>query len=329
MNRIKAMSAIEGCKGKAKKIALLGATSHIAKGLICNFLKHTNDSLDLFSRSPDQVKAFLESFEEMDGIRARVRPHYSEFGDQRYDAVINCVGVGTQNHPGADYTAWFTVTEQFDNLAIDYLRRRNPEALYFSLSSGIVYGLECVSAAGRDSLNRLQVNELASKDYYMIARLNAEAKHRAFGRFRIVDLRIFNYFSRYINLGDGYFITDILNRILADEILLTDEMNIVRDYVHPDDLFSLMTKAMVPVHLNTALDVISAKPATKTEILDLFSREYGLRYQIQKSSGSASGTGTKRVYYSEYNKAADLGFLPKFSTVETLRREAAYILRNH
>ena len=323
------MSRPENCEMKTKKIALLGATSHIAKGLIHNFQKKTSHSLDLFSRSPSRVKGFLESLEKMDGSRINIRSNYSEFGENRYDAVINCVGVGTLSHPGADYTAWFTVTERFDNLIIDYLRQKNPEALYISLSSGIVYGLECGAPAGKESVNRIQVNALTSKDYYMVARLNAETKHRAFGQLRIIDLRIFNYFSRYIDLTDAYFITDVLNGILTKRELWTGEMNIVRDYVHPDDLFSLMAKAMGTEHLNTALDVLSAKPATKMEILDLFSREYGLKYQFQKSPGLSSGTGTKLVYYSEYNKAAGLGFRPKFTSLETLRGEAGYILRNH
>jgi hypothetical protein len=43
------------------KIAILGANSHIAKGLINNFLSEKSNSLYLYTRSSGKCKNFLSS----------------------------------------------------------------------------------------------------------------------------------------------------------------------------------------------------------------------------------------------------------------------------
>jgi short-subunit dehydrogenase len=44
-------------------IAILGATSHIAKGLIYNYNKKGTNKLFLFARSTDRLREFLKSIE--------------------------------------------------------------------------------------------------------------------------------------------------------------------------------------------------------------------------------------------------------------------------
>jgi nucleoside-diphosphate-sugar epimerase len=313
---------------KEKRVAIFGASGHIAKGFIKNFLAEGHPFLDLYSRVPGRVRGFLKSLGKMQSPGIRIRSRYAEVNQHSYDVIINCTGPGTLNRPGSDPTLWFTLTEAFDNLAIGYLREVNPETLYISLSSGAVYGRQGSAPADQNSVNRLRVNHLTPEDHYMIARLNAETKHRAFSGLRIVDLRIFNYFSRYIDLEDRYFITDVLNSIRARKPLLTGPANMVRDYAHPDDLFALARLAMGLKKINTAFDVTSVKPANKKEILDYFAREYGLNYRIQDSPGIRSATGAKSLYYSQYKKAAEIGFQPRYSSMDTLRTEAKYILTN-
>ena len=128
------------------------------------------------------------------------------------------------------------------------------------------------------SVNRLQVNHVIPEDYYGIVRINAEAKHRAHCNLRIIDLRIFSYFSRYINLTDGYFITDVMEAILSNKVLVTNSTNIVRDYLHPEDLFAMVVKCIHAGKINQAYDVNSSCPVAKQEILDYFASEYGLKY---------------------------------------------------
>jgi len=307
-------------------IAILGSTSHIAKGLVNNFLERGEFSLHLYTRSPGPLRRFLASLGRSTNKNCTIHEGYSEFQEKTYDVLINCVGVGTLNKLRGNYTVYFTVTEEFDNLAIGYLCNNRPDALYISFSSGAVYGRDHSVPVDEDSMNHIRVNHIAREDYYAIARLNAEAKHRSFDKLRIVDLRLFSYFSRFIDLTDGYFITEVMNCILTKKVLITDSVNMVRDYLHPDDLFSMIKKCMDTGKINAAFDVVSTNPVEKKEILDYFSLEHGLKYEINQSLGNTSATGSKGVYCSRYNAGLQIAYMPEFSSMDTLKHQAKYIL---
>ena len=307
-------------------IVIMGATSHIAKGLIDRFLHRGDDHVYLFSRSGDKVQHFLDEIGRPGKGNHTICADYQAFSSYAYDVIINCVGVETRNKHNCDFTRYFTVTEEFDSLAIRYLQNRNPDSLYCSFSSGAVYGKGFSAPADQCSANSIQVNHVVPEDYYGIVRINAEAKHRAHHDLRIVDLRIFSYFSRYINLTDGYFITDVMEAILDKKVLVTDSTDIVRDYLHPEDLFAMIVKCIHAGKMNQAIDVSSSRPVSKQEILDYFTSEYGLKYQRRDFSESPSATGAKSNYYSTCNRASHIGYIPRFSSMDTLKHEAAYIL---
>jgi len=307
------------------KIAILGSPSHIAKGLINNFLQDGEFSLDLYTRSSDKVRSFLSHIGKSPGKNCVIHNGYRDFLEPSYDVLINCVGVGTFKKLRGDYAQYFTVTEEYDNLAIKYLQDR-PDTLYISFSSGAVYGRELSAPADENAANCIHVNHITTNDYYAIARLNAETKHRAFGNLRIVDLRVFSYFSRFIDLEDGYFITEVLDCILRNKVLMTDDVNMVRDYIHPQDLFSMILKCMDAGKINAAFDAISAKPVEKMEILDYFSSIYGLKYEIGRTLSHFSATGAKNIYCSSYNSAASIGYRPAFSSMDAIKEEAKYIV---
>ncbi len=311
---------------KNKTIALFGSGSHIAKGLINNFLQDGDVCLHLFTRKASNVEEFLSSIEQSSGSACIIHEGYDEVCEHVYDVVINCVGVGTERKLQGNYTSWFTVTEEYDNLAITYLQNVNPNALYISFSSGAIYGKGYRAPAVEEDIYCVKVNDVGSDDYYAICRLNAEAKHRSFKDLSIIDLRIFSYFSRFIDLTDGYFITDVMQAMLTKATLKTNDMNIVRDYVHPNDLFQMVKKCMDAGKLNMAFDVSSAAPVEKQDILDYFSSTYALMYDMVKSLDYASATGSKNIYCSAYQKAADIGYQPQFSSMDTIQKETAYIL---
>jgi nucleoside-diphosphate-sugar epimerase len=307
-------------------IAVMGATSHIAKGLIARFVHRGKDHMYLYSRSADKAQSFLDTLGTSANGHHTICNDYRGFSSFSYDVIINCVGVETRNKHNCDFTRYFSVTEEFDGLAIGYLQDRNPDALYFSFSSGAVYGSGFSTPADEYSANSIRVNHILPEDYYGIARINAEAKHRAHNSLRIIDLRIFSYFSRYINLSDGYFITDVIEAILGNKLLITDSANIVRDYLHPEDLFSMIVKCIHAGRINQAIDVNSSCPVSKQEILDYFASEYGLKYESRRFSENASATGVKNNYYSSCNRASQIGYVPQFSSMDTLKNEVRYIL---
>ena len=307
-------------------IAILGATSHIAKGLIFRFLGKGGVHLNLYTRSSSRMLDFLGSIEKISSEAYLVHQGYSDFFSSSHDVIINCVGVGTRKKIKGDYSLYFTITEKYDNMVIDYLLNANPDTLYISFSSGAVYGRGNLAPVEECSQNAIQVNRVAPADYYGITRLNAEAKHRAFDKLNIVDLRIFSYFSRYIDLADGYFITDVINSILHEKVFETSEVNICRDYVHPDDLFSMVLKCLGAGRINAAFDVNSNGSVCKQEILDYFSVSYGLNYVMKRSLNNISPTGSKNIYCSINQNASVTGYQPQYSSIETIVQEAEYIL---
>lgn len=306
-------------------IAILGATSHIAKGLIKNFLEDGQFNMHLHTRSPDKIRSFLGTIGKSTDNNCVIHEGYNNFLRSSYDIIINCVGVGTLKKPGNNFSSYFTVTEKYDNLIIEYLLK-NQNTLYISFSSGAVYGREHSAPVEENTINDIRVNKVSPADYYGITRLNSEAKHRSFKYLKIVDLRIFSYFSRFIDLTDGYFITEVMNCVLNQKLLVTNNVNIVRDYVHPKDLFSIIRKCMDAGKINASFDVFSTRPVEKREILDYFSLEYGLKYEIGQSLNHVSPTGSKGIYFSKNKSTTSIGYKPVFSSMDTIEQESKYIL---
>ena len=262
----------------AKKIAILGSTSHIAKGLIYNISKNDRYDATLFARN---IKA--------------ARP-LEEFNKGKYEVVINCIGSTSE------------ITEKYDALTLDYLKV-NPSALCINFSSGVVY--------------------IESESPYKTAKIQSEVKHREHPDLNIIDLRLFAYFSRFIDLESEYFITEIIRCVKNKSDFVTGPDDMTRDYVHPQDLFLLVEKCIEKHRINDVYDVYSLKPATKYEILDYFKKVYGLRVVIKDDILISSPTGDKLNYYSENKKAQDLGYYPKFTSLDCISEESCYFLSSH
>jgi len=304
-------------------IAILGANSHIARGLILNFLKEKNFSLNLYSTSPDKTRNFLQAING----DCRIFNGYSSFLKNKHDVLINCIGVGAAPKLKGDYSKYFTVTETFDNLILEYLFKWT-DAIYVSLSSGVVYGTLYSSPAEEESVNSIKVNKIKEEEYYAIARLNSEAKHRSFKNYKIVDLRIFSYFSRYMDVEDGYLINELIECILNKRTFLTSSSNIIRDYIHPEDLFYLIDKCIHANKINAAFDAISAKPVDKMTIIEYFSSTYGLKYQFIHDLPDSSATGMKNIYCSSYNAASAIGYFPQYTSLEAIQLESKYLIKD-
>jgi len=307
-------------------VCIFGATSHIAKGLIHNFLCKGMSHLHLFTTSPLATSSFIQSLCPAHEKRYAIHNGYQEFESFTYDVVINCIGVGTHKKLCGDFTRYFTVGEEYDNMIIKYLDNQSPETLYISFSSGAVYGRSFTEPVTKCTENQIKVNHVAREDYYSICKLNSEAKHRAFGHLRIIDLRLFSYFSRFIDLSEGYFIADIINSVKNNTLLVTDSVNIIRDYIHPDDLYEIVLASIKAGKVNDAFDVNSAAPVDKQKILKYFSDNYGLKYITTTLSEGIGATGEKKIYYSKYNKLSVLGCQPAYSSMETVMRESSLIL---
>lgn len=304
-----------------KKIAIIGATSHIAKGLILNFCRDMASELYLFTRSIERVVDFLTSINCKRGCIVKA---LSWFGKEKYDVVINCVGIGNPILLKEMRASIFELTETYDKVIITYLKK-NTKSIYINFSSGAVYGKEFLSPADVASVNAIDVNKIDQAQYYSIAKLNSEAKHRAFQEFRIIDLRVFAYFSRFADLRLKYLIAEIINAVRKKNVLIAGDNNIVRDYIGHEDLFSFVCKSIEKGN-NDVYDVYSRKPVKKFAVLKAFHKEFGLNYEISKTFNPSGITGIKGMYYSKNKKAKELGYVPKYDSLELLIKETAIIL---
>lgn len=308
---------------KKTKILILGATSHIAKGLICNFNRKNKYHLSLYARPPERVKEFIKVNrlkEKFSSIRLNDLAH------KEYDFIINCVGIGTPNKVRDNPALIFNITEEYDKILTEYLTKF-AKPTWINFSSGAIYG-DCFNQPVGDSSSRkIAINNINPQAYYGLAKLNSEAKHRAQENLHIVDIRVFAYFSRFIDLDSGYFLTELIKDIKKGTEFITSPCDFTRDYLHPDDLFSLIELIIAKKPFNAAFDAYSRKPVSKFELLDYFSKTYGLKYKIDDRMDFSCPTGSKDVYYSNSRKANELlGYKPKHTSIASIAGEAKFLL---
>lgn len=307
------------------RIAILGATSQIARDLILSLAAAGEGHLYLYARRPDDVKKWLESV----GLSGRypVDDFYG-FGKQAFDAVINFVGVGNPAQAVAMGNSIFDITLRFDELVLDYMQSY-PTCRYLFLSSGAAYGSSFDAPATRDTPAVVAINNLFPQEWYGVAKLHAECRHRSHPDLPIIDIRIFNYFSHTQDISARFLITDILRAIRDRTVLKTSPGYIMRDFLHPSDFYKLVSAVLSAPATNDALDCYSLAPLDKPNLLAAMQDKFGLRYEIAEASASVNATGEKARYYSLNTRAADFGYQPGLTSLEGVLLESKKILDIH
>lgn len=317
-----------GESGTPGAVAILGANSHIARSLIRRFLSHPHRPLFLFTRNPEKAHAFLSSLDKDPHHKLNVEDGYESFAKHDYSLILNCVGVARKRPPSAPLYDYFALTEQYDNLILSYLQDGRSHALYVSFSSGAVYGPGFAEPAEESTCYPVQVNHISPQEYYGIARLHAEAKHRALPDLRIIDLRLFSYFSRDIDLTQGYFITELIQSLQEGSPFATGRSEFTRDYLHPDDLFDLINLCQREEQINCAMDACSAQPTRKSDILEYFQDTYGLQYTWSEEETASGPTGNRLHYYSNWRGGEGLSWEPAHASIDTLAAESKALLQS-
>lgn len=300
-----------------KRVAILGATGYIGRSLACEFHEKNEYEVYLFSRSRDDAAKMFAGLFAGEELRLC---EYADFNTHQYDVILNCVGIGKPSELRKGTGSIFKVTEEFDNMILDYVEK-SPETLYVSLSSGAVYTYGIENGATADSKFVLDVHNILPKHMYGIAKINSEAKHRAHGHLNIVDLRVFSFFSRFVDPDGGFLMSDIVRCIRSGTVLETSGEDMLRDYICTKDLYALVRACIEKKTLNDYFDAYSIKPVSKFELLDFFNKKYGLHYVIKTDQDSSSPTGTKSNYFSLNRKAESLGYMPEHTSLSGIDDE--------
>lgn len=303
-------------------VAILGANSHIGKTLIFNFSHYTEDKLFLFTRKQKHVLKFIQD----NNIKCKYSIlDYTNFNDYNFDLIVNCIGSGQPSAIKLRKESLFLLNENFDNLVINYLIH-NPNTYYFYLSSGAVYGTDFSFPAEEDSVISINTNNLTSQQDYSLIKIYTEKKHRDFVSYNIIDLRIFNFFSRFIDLNSRFLITDIINCIKSKSIFSTNSNNIIRDYLHPLDLYNIVVYLFKNKVKNSAFDLYSKQFIYKFELLKFLEKKFSLKHTIRDEINFLSPTGEKVNYYSNFHSLEKFGFFPAYTSQQCLEDEIEYLL---
>ena len=306
------------------KIAILGSTGHVGKNIIYYFSKEKNFELFLFTR--DEKK--LEKITLQHGIKNNFSIRkYDEFNDSQYNVIINCVGLSDPARIEASKGEILESTRTFDILTLEYLKNFS-ETKLINFSSGIVYGGEFSFPITDTVLIDETYNYKNIKSEYALSKINLEIRHRVSKHLNIIDLRLFSFFSRFMDLESKFFMSEVVSSIKKNKTLFTDNTNFYRDYIHPEDLFLFIKKCVNKNSINSAFDLYSKKPIGKFEVLASLESKYGLKYKIDSGTKVINPTGFKKNYYSKSRKADLLGYKPKYSSLDTISEELPYFLKN-
>lgn len=305
------------------KIAILGATSQIARDLIVSLSGGIGNQLHLFARRTEDVSGWLAS-------KGMVGHHpvenFVEFGKQEFDAIINFVGAGDPAQIAKMGGEILDVILRFDEMVLEYLKT-HPSCRYLFLSSGAAYGSNFAEPVRRETPAIITINDLAAHEWYGVAKLHAECRHRAHPELHIIDIRVFNYFSRTQDINARFLVTDMLRAIRNKTVLKTSSDYIVRDYLHPSDFYRLVMSLLTAPAANAAVDCYSKAPIDKPGLLQAMQNEFGLRYEVTEAQTIINATGGKPQYYSLNKRAAEFGYQPQLTSMEGVLKEASAMLQ--
>ena len=130
-------------------------------------------------------------------------------------------------------------------------------------------------------------------------------------------------------MNSGFFISELINALKNNSKFITDKIDIIRDYVHPSDLFSIVKKCIFNKKINDVFDVYSSLPISKFKILEELSQIYDLKFVVKEKIDYVSPTGIKKKYYSRSRKATKINYQPKYSSLETILKETEFIVNRH
>ena len=307
---------------KQKNIAIFGSTGHIGKNLISFFIKNNDFKIFLFSRDIKKFESLKMIFSDTMSFNT-----YDDFGKNEYDVVINCVGISNPNAFEKNSRSIFDTAEFYDTMVLDYLKNF-PTTLYINLSSGAVFSREFDKPVDDSSTYKFDVNGINKGEMYSISKMYLESKHRSLPDLNIVDLRIFGFFSRFIDVNAGFFMSELLQALKNKSEFITDKKDFVRDYVNPKDFYDLTKNCIANKKINDVFDVYSKEIISKFQILEECFNKFDLKFKLVEKIESISPTGVKKNYYSLSRKAEKINYSPQFSSLETILNESSLFLEN-
>lgn len=268
-------------------IAILGATGTIGRALARHYSAGP-EPLVLFARRPEVLAGEFHG----PGVSLRL---LDTFAAHEFDTIFSAIGAGDPARVQEIGAGIIALTELWDERVLQGLRSAST---YVFLSSGVVHE-----------------TDLATPSPYIVAKREAESRHRRARDRCILDLRVFGFVDRTLPLSGNFFLCDLARCVAAKIPFVTSPEDFIRDYTGVAELtqlFDCWHEAGAP---NEALDLYSKGPLRKSALL----HEARSRYGIEIQAGAAaveSPTGTKPAYASADHAAQALGYMPRRNAME-------------
>ena len=297
------------------RIAILGAGSHVSRAILPHLLAHSAFDVHLYTRLPDRLLDWAMT-QALPVERFSVE-ETSNFGERACDAVVNLVGAGDPRLVAELGQQILPLTAEWDRRATGFVRRR-PSTRYVFFSSGVATGHDF--AAPWSPVDTLVMPP--SDQPYARAKAIAEQEHRALRDLAIADLRLYGFYAAEMRGDLAYLMCQIVRKIETDQILVTDQHDITRDYVAPADLAAALAATLAATPCNKAFDLVSRAPVRKFDLLRHFRSRHGLNWDVHPA-----GSGPNKLnYYATRSDLSDFGFLASMTSLEAVTAEATAAL---
>lgn len=149
---------------------------------------------------------------------------------------------------------------------------------------------------------------------YQELKVRLEEMHeRSSQLVRTLDLRLFSFVGQSFLAGSRYFLSEALRALESSSELQVSADDFLRDYSGPMELAGAIESAFSE-GMQGRLNLYSAKPVSKFELLDALGAEFGLKYSI-----SIGGSKHRSHYYA--SKETDLLSFEPRSSLEAVMQE--------
>lgn len=286
-------------------IAVLGATGAVGLSL-ARKLSYDPRGLTLFARHPKRLAA------EVFPSSVPLRP-LDDFTAAKFDVVINAIGAGDPARVAAMGSEIIEVTATWDRRILETMA---PDTRYVFLSSGAVYAASD-DVRGAIASAPAPGNGPNALPPYVLAKLEAELRHRRLPERSILDLRVFAFADITLPLGGRFFLSELARSIILQTVFKTTPEDMIRDYAGGSEMVDLIACWEANGARNGAFDLYTKAPARKRDILDLASSRFGVSIEYRTDIGE-SPTGAKPAYASGNRAAKTLGYAPQRTALQVV-----------
>lgn len=261
------------------KIIIIGAGGHVGKSLTYEF---ESLGFEVLKYNRTLYDGFLP---------------LSSFRDApESDILINCLGVGTPQKEKEYGTSLVDLELTWNNNCLYYIKKY-PECHYFYFSSGVANP-------------KYKNDSIYSRTKVYIEDINNSLNSNTH------NLRLYSYFTRFIDIDNTQFLPSIIRAIKNRETLYVNRTEIIRDYIHPLDIMKTILHIMKYCNKMKVSDLSSGLPISKKEVLSYFSDNYNLKWKYLPFAKKE----VKSIYVPERM------CLYNMTSIDTIKKESKFLL---